>query len=123
MKSVLNWFVLTLLLFLIFGAGALSLNEATHGNVCPKLFVIPACYIVVVLAVISLLAHLHVMKLGTKTFYSCIGIIAGISLTGTIGEFAGFAQCPPSSSGIPMCYYALGVSAAVLILKWIEQRK
>ena len=116
----MNYLVLAIILFAIYGSGQLSLQDWKKKNVCPKILFIPACYIVFFLFVIVGIIHVFPALINQNLFFIAIGIIGAIALKGSLTELAGKKICPRSSNGTPMCYYSLGLSVGLIILKTIN---
>ena len=57
MNQILYFALIAILLFAIYGSFNLSMVDYKKKNVCPKVFGIPACYLVFVFFVLALVAH------------------------------------------------------------------
>lgn len=117
----MQYLLLAILLFALYGSGTLSLDNWNGINVCPKILSIPACYLVLTLFVAGTVSHIFSFKFNTSIFYISVGIIALIALWGTITELSGTEICPRTSNGIPMCYYSLALSSSILLLKALSK--
>jgi len=122
LKTILYWIVVLVAVTAIYGTYGLALNEWNIGDICPKILGIPACYIVMICFVGGLLSHLFIKNRHTA-YFIFIGIVTSIALTGTVGELTGLAECPRTSSGIPMCFISLGICVSLLLSKvgWMRQ--
>ena len=118
-KNKLIHLITIILLFVIAGTVNLVIHEFNARNICPKILSIPACYIVLGLFIFGLFTHLFQNKLSSLIFYISIGIITLMAITGTYGEISGNGRCPKFASGIPMCYFSLGICLSLLMLKTI----
>lgn len=61
-------------------------------------------------------------KRSLSLFSLAITPVIAFAMYGTIGEVFGFAECPRTDSGIPMCFLSLGISGTLAILKIMESR-
>lgn len=115
--------IIAVILFAIYGAVDLSLVDFREKEVCPKLFNIPACYIVLFFFVLVLLSHLLSKKNVSKLyFYLFLSIPFFMALMGTISELSGEVVCPRTPGGTPMCYISLGLCSSLFLLKVLEQQ-
>lgn len=118
MKSnYLNWLLLLVFLIGIIGSGLLVYDELTIENVCPKLLGVPACYLILVCFIVPFVVHF--IKGKSVIYYLFSGVAFTIALFASILQFFGFADCPKTSSGMPMCYYSLLLFTSIIILKRI----
>ena len=107
----------------IYGSGNLSLNDMrTPGGICPLILGIPACYIVFVCFVVALIAHLLSISKLSILFFNPVGIVTTIASYGTAGELIGFAKCPRTDYGVPMCFISLGICLSLLFSKFMHLR-
>lgn len=121
--------VLWLLLALgFFGAVKVSYANFT-GDLCPAIWVMPICYIVLV-AYALMIAALLVGSNRFKTYFFCAGWSTAFlfAAVGSAAEmFAGGGVCPVSGGGslrggaassgsIPMCYISLALTIGILVL-------
>jgi hypothetical protein len=143
MNLTLNLLIAILLLFGLYGAGNLSLADyrksaspapststapfdsaqgepaaaPTTSGLCPKLGGIPACYIILICFLMAAVGHVPGMPKGNLIYFIFTGFAASIALYGTVGELAGFAECPKGSSGTPMCFYSLAIFGSLISVK------
>ncbi|MDA8692428.1 hypothetical protein N9L92_00085 [Saprospiraceae bacterium] len=125
MKASSIWFFIALIVLAvaIYGSGSLSLNDMrTPGGICPKLLGIPACYIVLVCFVLALIAHIISMPISNVIFFISMGIVTLIASYGTAGELIGFAKCPRTDYGVPMCFISLSICLSILLSKGLQLR-
>ena len=120
MKNI--WFIIAfaILSFAIYGSYGLSMKDYTVKNVCPKLLGIPACYIVLTCFVAALIGHIFSFEKSDWVYYGFIGVVTLIASTGTLGEIFGFAKCPRTAGGTPMCFISLGICLSLLGSKFLE---
>ena len=125
-KDMLSKFLYTLILLLCFvglyGTFGLVRNEYLNGDVCPKILSIPACYIIFICFAAALISHLNLIKDGSILFW--IGVLPALSIAsyGSLGELVGFASCPKTSGGIPMCFISFGFFGSLALLKLLLRR-
>ena len=117
--AILIWLIGFLGLFGTFG---LVQNELTTGNVCPKIIGIPACFIILVCFLLVLLGHTGILKKGSWFYFVGAGVAFSIASYGSLGELLGFAECPKTSNGVPMCFLSFGLFFLLLFLKFIQNR-
>ncbi|MEH6545191.1 MAG: hypothetical protein V7701_02100 [Sneathiella sp.] len=99
----------------LIGALPVSYSELGGGQGCPHLGPIPACHIVsmaylaiFISVVFSATWHPFIIV----TAWSVILILAAI---GTGMELSGAGTCPKTASGIPKCYFSLGLAGLLSI--------
>lgn len=123
MSQVLFFILIGILSFAIYGAYRLSLVDYRKKNICPKVFGIPACYLVLLFFILAFMAHvLSSVVVSSIWFYGFIAIPFLLALTGTITELSGKVICPRTSNGTPMCYISLVMCLAFLTLKAAENK-
>ena len=123
MKNLLFWFVLLILIFANYGTYGLVIEEYAIGNICPKILNIPACYIVLGFFAGALISHLYPSKISTRFYFIFIGSVCIIAVTGTLGEIFGFASCPKTHSGIPMCFISLAICILLIVFKLLHIKR
>lgn len=116
MNAILYYIILVVLSFVIYSSFRLSLKDYRKKNVCPKVFLIPACYLVFLFFVGALLSHLLVQPL-PYWYFGFIAVPFLLALSGTIAELAGKVVCPRTPGGTPMCYLSLGFCSFLIVLK------
>jgi len=119
MKNIWFFLALAILAFAIFGTYGLVMKEYRVTNVCPKILGIPACYIVLACFVTALFGHFMGIK---YLYFGFVGIVTLIASTGTLGEVFGFAKCPRTAGGIPMCFISLSICVSLLFFKYMQLR-
>lgn len=99
----------------ILGAGNLAYNEFLVEGTCPKLGIIPACYIVLVCFVVPFITHIFNKS---KVLYFLFTVFALVlAIYATIGELLGNLRCPKTDGGLPMCYLSLVIFTILILLK------
>ena len=122
-KNIFYWLTTAVLLFAIYGAGNLSLNDFNGAIVCPKIGGIPACYLVLLFFVLGAMSHFIKHTFSNKAFFFFIGTPGLLALFASVKELNIPHTCPQTSSGIPMCYISLGLCTAILLFKWLSFNK
>ncbi len=115
MKNLLFYLIVILLLFTLYGSFDLSYGNLTNKIACPKVFGIPACYIVFVAFLGTFVSH--VLKLDRIWFYSFLFLPFGLATGASLAELLGYEVCPRTSTGIPMCFISAVFCYALLFLK------
>ena len=113
--KVINYGIHTILIFGIYGAGSLVIEEFKTGNGCPKVINIPMCLVILICLIIPLIVH--VLKKWNTLYFLFTGLAASIALTASIMQLMNTAQCPKTTLGTPMCYYSLLIFSSLIILK------
>lgn len=121
MNQILFFVLIAILLFAIYGSFNLSMVDYKKKNVCPKVFGIPACYLVFVFFVLALVAHVfNGVFADNLWYYAFIAVPFLLALTGTLTELSGKEICPRTPGGTPMCYISLGLCSTLLLIKFGE---
>ena len=120
MRQFLTLIILIILGITTYSSFILSRTDWVNGDVCPKILGIPACYIVFFCFFVGLISFLCKPPYSTYMFFSFIGCIFLIASYGSIWEVFGFAKCPRTSTGIPMCYISLSITTVLIILNFIR---
>jgi len=116
------YLIIGILLFAIYGSFMLSRRDYRKKNICPKVLGIPACYLVVLFFVATLIAQVSGFKI-PYTYYAYFGFMAVpflLALTGTLTELSGKVICPRTAGGTPMCYLSLGLCTLLLTLNFFS---
>jgi hypothetical protein len=122
-KTSSVWFIIALLILAvaIYGSGSLCLNHMrVTGGICPLILGIPACYIVFVCFIMAFIAHFNSMPVSNMIYFISVGIVTLIASYGTAGELLGFAKCPRTDYGIPMCFISLSICISLLLTKGFQ---
>ncbi|MEP0263029.1 hypothetical protein [Dokdonia sp.] len=115
LKKITN-LIITLLLFVgVWGAGGLVIDEIQTGNGCPKIWIIPACLIILICFLIPLIVHL--LKRYTPLYFIFTGLAASIAIIASIMQYTGNGSCPKLDGGTPMCYLSFILFTTLIILK------
>lgn len=112
--------ILCLLAYAAYGALELSLTDYRHKDVCPKLFGIPACYLVFLS--FAMLFFLQIFRIRKLYFYLVLAFPLLLALVASVMELAGIEVCPRNAGGTPMCYFSLLLCGLILILKMLQLR-
>lgn len=123
MKLAIFIIIIAILLFSIYGSFNLSMVDFAKKDVCPKVFGIPACYIVCAFFILALAGHAFKGYLGRDLwYYGFVAVPFLLALGGTLTELSGKVICPRTPGGTPMCFISLGICTTLLILKIAETR-
>lgn len=123
MKRIIFYLIIVVLLFSIYGSFNLSLDDYQTKDICPKIFGIPACYIVLLFFLLTLGSHIFQSYIGMRLwFYTFLAVPFLLALSGTITELSGTVVCPRTPGGTPMCYISLLICSSLLVFKILERR-
>lgn len=115
MNKFLWWIISIILAVGIYGTGDLVFREFTAQNICPKLLLIPACYIILACFVTALIVHLS-DKLH-RVYFVATGIAFSIAVYASVTQLFGITECPKTGNDIPMCYISLGIFTTLIVAK------
>ena len=115
LKQVLYYIIIAILLFGLYGAGGLVIEEFKTGEGCPKIMDIPMCLVILICFIIPFIMHL--LKKWNTLYFLFTSIAASIALIASIMQITGNSECPKTASGTPMCYYSLLIFTSLIILK------
>ena len=100
-----------------FASLQLSIKEFQTKGSCPSIGPVPACYLVLLGFASALVGHLAGKSAwGRKLFFAGLGFPTLLAIFASIGELAGFLECPRTEGGTPMCYLSLGLCLTGWIL-------
>lgn len=120
LKSILHLIITLLLLIGLWGAGGQVLEEIETGNGCPKIWIIPACIIILLCFLIPLVVHF--LKRYNKIYFFFTGLAISIAIIASVMQFTGNGECPKLDNGTPMCYLSFIIFSTLIALKSIEQK-
>jgi hypothetical protein len=115
LKSLINGVIILLLVAGVWATGGLVLDEIKTGNGCPKIWIIPACAIILICFLIPLIVH--VLKKCNTLYFVFTGLALGIAIIATVMQFTGNGECPKLNNGIPMCYLSFLIFTVLIVLK------
>ena len=118
-NKIILWGLLALGLY---GALNVSYSTITNESPCPSVAGVYICYVVLV-GYLMMVAAQFIKPYKIVVFYIGWIIVFAIALLGTGLEILQGNTCPQSSSGLPLCYVSLFVSAVIGILFWIMMRQ
>jgi hypothetical protein len=77
----------------------------------------PACYIILACFTLIIVSSLNIVK--DKNILYWLGAVPALAIAsyGSLGVLFGFAACPRTSSGIPMCFLSFGFFGSLALLK------
>lgn len=99
----------------------LSVRELELGGVCPKMIGIPACFILFLGVLGSIISHLEIIRDRRMLFYSGTIFAFITALFASISQIIGTVECPKTLFGIPLCFVSLVSFGIVLYLKIFKQ--
>jgi len=120
-RNIINYLTFIIFILGIYGTGNLVYNEFLQEGACPKLGIIPACYIVLACFVIPFIAH--IFSTGRIVYFLFTGFALALATYASIGQLFGNLQCPKTGNGIPMCYISFVIFASLVLLKIILLKK
>ncbi|NOR28885.1 MAG: hypothetical protein GQ540_10215 [Lutibacter sp.] len=120
-RKVIDYSIYLVFIFGLLGAGNLAYHEFLKIGTCPKLGIIPACYIIFSCLLIPFIAH--ILTKGKVIYFVFTGTALLIATYATIGQLFGNVQCPKTEHGFPMCYISFIIFASLISLKWILIKK
>ena len=121
--------IINKLIFIISGLALIAsillvAYDIWQKDICPLLFGLPACYIVLGLFIIMFISTLVFHKKIISNILFFLGIIPNIVITVwfSYNRIVGNAECPEFLD-IPLCYVNFIVLIMLLILKIVELQK
>ncbi|WP_299186940.1 hypothetical protein [uncultured Aquimarina sp.] len=121
MKKILKIVLALLFAIGILGAGSLVIEEIQTGNGCPKIWIIPACVIILICFIIPLISH--ILGKYNSLYFFFAGLATVIAAFASILQFTDNGECPKTRGGTPMCYYSLLLFTGLIILKIYQLKK
>lgn len=121
MKNFSKYSIYIVFSFAITGAGNLVYDEFLNEGTCPKLGIIPACYVIFACLLIPLMTHF--LDRWKVVYFLLTGIALVIATYASIGQLTGSVQCPKTESDIPMCYISFGIFSGLILLKLLPVLK
>lgn len=119
--NLVNYLLYILFIVGIYGSGKLAYHEFLKEGTCPKLVMIPACYIILACFIIPFLTL--IANRGKLIYFLFTGFALTLATYATIGQLIDKVQCPKTESGIPMCYISLALFTCLFLLKIILLNK
>ena len=119
MTTILYYLILVLLAFVVYSSFLLSRRDYRKKNICPKIMTVPACYIVCLFFIATLLSHFFFPAVPVW-YFGFLAVPFLIALAGTITELRGKVICPRTPGGTPMCYLSLGFCSFLMALKTLS---
>ena len=121
-KKFTYFFILFVSLFGLIASGELSFRDYTGALQCPKLFGIPACYIIFIcFGLIFSSVFIRQTKLNYLLFWVGCSIALAIAGYGTAQEIWGHVRCPTTDGGLPKCFFSLGMFFSLAVAKVINR--
>ncbi len=107
--------VAALALFGLFGVLPVSLAELSASGACPHLGDLPACHLVSLAYGTVLLTVLHRRLWNPWVFLLAWLPIFSLAAMGSSLELLGHGTCPKTESGLPKCFFSLGLAVALFL--------
>lgn len=121
-QTVIKVLLYGVLMIALYGIFDLVQAEFQQQNICPKIIGIPACYIILLFALMAFIGQLNITAYSSWLFNIGVGLPWAIALVASVLQFMNLTQCPKSSNGTPMCYLSLLIFSSLFLLKFIENR-
>lgn len=118
-----HYFVILGLLAIAFGSVIfLSIGEIFAGPICPPIFGIPACYLLILFISAALISHL--VRIGDRNilFFIGTGLSLALAVFASVSQIKGSIECPKFLAVVPMCYLSLILFSSLIFLKIDELR-
>jgi quinol-cytochrome oxidoreductase complex cytochrome b subunit len=113
--------ILTLLILGTIGVAGLVIEEVQTGNGCPKIGMLPACFIILFCFLVPLVAQLK--KKWNMLYFLFTGLALIIAIIASVMQYLGHSECPKTDGGIPMCYLSFAIFSLLIALKIIQLKK
>jgi len=120
LKRITYYAILGILIIGVYGAGGLVVEEFKTGEGCPKIMGIPMCLVILFCFLVPLIVHL--LKKKNVLYFLFTGLAGSIALMASVMQLLGYAECPKTASGTPMCYYSLLLFSSLIVLKIYHQK-
>ena len=120
LKRIAYYAILGILIIGVYGAGGLVVEEFKTGEGCPKIMGIPMCLVILFCFLVPLIVHL--LKKKNVLYFLFTGLAGSIALMASVMQLLGYAECPKTASGTPMCYYSLLLFSSLIVLKIYHQK-
>jgi len=119
--KTINFFIYSIFILGLLGAGNLAFNEFLQEGTCPKLGFVPACYIIFSCLIIPF--GTHIFGKGKIIYFLFTSIALVIAAYATVGQLLGKVQCPKTDDGFPMCFISLAIFTSLVVLKSVHLKK
>lgn len=112
--------LLSIAAFGTFAGMRLSVSHLKHGEICPVLGPVPACFIVLLGYLCVLIVAIIPQKMWSKQiFYLGWSPVFLLATYGVIFEIIQGQICPPGPASIPQCFFSL----AMAVICWVSFRQ
>lgn len=102
----------------VYSAGRLSISHFHTGEACPALGPVPACYLVLFAYGAVFVCAFLARGFARRVFLIGWVPIFGLAFVGALLHTFVEETCPIDGSGVPQCYYSLGLSILLFVLGW-----
>lgn len=119
-KYRINSIIIFILVIGLGLSGELVYSDYTFGDICPKIGLLPACYLVLTYFIILLVVHIY--KTSNLIFFLFSGFALALAIFASIGQLLGKINCPKTSFGFPLCYVSFMIFSGLIYLKFLEEK-
>ncbi len=105
----------------LFGIVPITIQHATGIESCPRLGIVPACYVVTLAYTLTGVSMLVGVRLRSALFVAGWMPVFGLALLGSSMQALGNEACPRSVGNIPGCYLSLTLTASLILAFLVER--
>lgn len=117
-QSLVYKIILVLLFIGLFSVIVLSAIQFTSAGLCPPVFGIPACYILLISISLAIISHLNLINDRNLLFFVGVGVTWLIAIYASFNQIYNLLECPKEPIfQTPMCYLSFLLFSLVLVLK------
>ena len=117
LSNIAGVFLWMLIIVGLWGALSVSYTTVTGAVPCPSFASVPICYLVSIGYLFMLAAQLSFFDgMKHRLFYPGWSLVFIIAASGTALEMFTGDTCPRNDSGVPLCYFSLALSLAIILL-------
>lgn len=104
------------------GVAPIAWQQLTGVKACPVLVAIPACNIVLLGYLLMAISAFLPFRARTIGFFIGCAPLFLLALTGSVLELLGQDTCPRTASGIPTCFFSLGLVTLLAMIVFADRR-
>lgn len=121
--ALIYWILIAILTVIgLLGVIPLVRSQLAYGDICPTIISIPACYIILGCLIFIIFHLFRLAKWGRRLFWIGTLIALAIATFGSISNMTGYAECPKTEGGTPMCYISFLLFLGITVLGFFEGR-